>query len=201
MTGAVAALMLAATARADVTNIVRLTLTASIQNTSSENGAIVTTLAPVKKTVTTTQLLGYLAQAVWGTPSFPPGAKLALVTSSPTDGYFVVIDPQYNVLADVSYIMSFSAGTVVYSGKQDFYGNAAPTLKGLEIVRIDYDDTYDGGSIQFSVRGLLSGSVSQGTTTVTQSATVANVTGEGNYQSIPLVVSGSMTFKGTAKLY
>lgn len=191
------ALLITIEAHAQVTNIVTLTLSAFVQNIGNNVNGVTTTLPPVKKTVITHDILGYLSQAEWLEPSFGSGAKLALVTDgAPTSGYFVIVDSHLNLLQDVSDIITFSVGTVIFSGKQDFQGNPSPSVKGTELVTITYDDTFSGGSISFSFTGLLNGTVTGTATSLTQKGTLTNGTGQGTYQGIPLVLTGNFSLAG-----
>src|SRR5438876_7301743 len=160
-------------ARADITNIVRLTFVVSLQNVDTDNGATIATAPPIRKVLATKDVLDYLAQDE--PEPFAPGARLALVTRSPNEGYFIVVDSQFNVLADVSRILVFTAGNnLIFSGKRDQSDNPAPSLKGSELVTITFDDTPLGGKIQFALTGMLTGTVTRTATAIKQTASMPN---------------------------
>lgn len=187
------------TAEAQTTNAVNFSLTAYVQNTSNDNGTIVTTAAPVRRRAATKDLMTYLEQDLG---PFPQGSQLALVAIGSSGGLFEIVDSHGNFVEDLTGIMDLSVGTnVVFSGK-NFSGitTAAPTQKGLTIVRVSFDDTRitGGAGIQFYFQGLLSGTITdrtvQGNIVETQTGTMTGA-GEGTYQNIPMMVSGSMSFR------
>jgi hypothetical protein len=197
--------VLCASAPAQTINLVTITLTLFVQNTSTTKGTVTTTLAPVKQRAVTKDVLTYLAEDLNGEPSFGPGAQLALISYSPTEGYFAVVDKNLRLLADVSGILTFTAGeNLISSGsQQSATGLAAPTLKGMQLATISYDGNggYGPNAVQFSLQGMLSGSITDSTSkaglvTETQTASVSSGTGEGTYNGIPFVVTGTWSLKG-----
>src|ERR1039457_4977361 len=77
--------MAAGSLQAQVTNLVTITATASMQDTTStDNGTVTTYNSPIVYSVTTVEILADLAvdenaEGKYGSPTFPPGAKLVAI--------------------------------------------------------------------------------------------------------------------------
>jgi hypothetical protein len=202
--------------QAGVTNVITIALTASVQGASTDNGTITTTAAPSKHAVATKDILGFLAQAehakgkyAAGT-TFPAGAKLVVVTGSGNGG-FQVLDKNNKPLVDVSDIISSVNGTMdnnIHSGKQiDANGLATPSRTALHILTIKHDDTGIAGSagVLFYMTGFMTSTTTDATPksglyTESQTHTLVSGVGEGTYQGIPLVLTGSLSATGTGTL-
>lgn len=187
-------LFCSSTATASVTNIVSFSAVVFVQNTSKDLGNVTVTDPPVQKRISTRDILNFLAQDL-GYP-FSPDARLALISSGPTSGHFAVVDKRMNMIADASSIMTFNTGfNLVGSGKiYNSTGANAPTSKGMYLATIGFV----GGvsAVQFSVTGLLSGTVTDSLFLETQSAVISNAPGEGTYQGIPLVLTATISLHG-----
>jgi len=129
-----------------------LTLTvsakAAIQQDSTDVGDVTTTPSPQAVKVDTKSILERLASDL--NTSFPAGSKLVLAVDA---GGIAVVDNAGQLLADVSDIMQFDVGdesSQVSSGKSD-HAKGARSEKALLIGTLHFDD----GSIEFSLRGLV----------------------------------------------
>jgi hypothetical protein len=200
--------------QAQLTQILTITATASLQGGSTDNGTVTTYAAPIKHTADTKQILAFLAQdenveGNYGSTNFPSGAKLVIAAN----GAFQVLDKSDNLLVDVSDILSSSnPGTNnIFSGKQnDTNGLASPTTTDLSLLTITFDDSNVGEGavgLTFSMTGIGTGkttdttpNVSTGAYTETDSGSLTSATGEGSYQGDPLVVTGSAKASGKGTL-
>ena len=118
---------------------------------------------------------------------------------------FAVVDKNLRLIADVSGILTFSTGEhLVSSGKQQTAtGLAAPNLQGMQLATISYNGSggYGPNAVKFSLQGMLSGSITDSTVksglvTEAQTASISSGTGEGTYNGIRFVVTGSWSLKG-----
>jgi hypothetical protein len=134
--------------------------------------------------------------------NFSPVAKLALI-----DGQAVVIDGA--TLVSVTNLVSISTVGVnrIKSGTQNGDTNLGfPTLKKLELMEFDFDDTGVGGDFHFYMTGLSRLSftdtepTSTGTYTETYKAKVGSMAGEGSDQNGPFVITGSLSIAGKGTL-
>ena len=220
-TAALALLTLAAgSLQAQVTNVITLSLSVSVQGNSTDVNGVTIAAAPIKHTVATKDILGFLAQAenaegnyLAGT-TFPTGAKLVVISSSNNNNpVFQVLAANNSFLVDVSDIITSADGTFgndIYSGKQnDTTLLAATSETDLHILTMQYDDTWIMGSqdVKFYVTGLMTSTttdtVPNATTSVyteSQSHKLASGTGEGTYQGQPFVLTGTMSATGKATL-
>jgi hypothetical protein len=168
-------------AQTDAENVLTLTATASIQNFSTGDGS--TTLPPIKLSITTKQILQFLAEdehaeGTYALSNFPAGAKLVVLMPSFDlqfyydwmDGTnkevrtFQVRDKHDALLVDVSDILSFSYGSNsafttndIYAGKFDHMtGLALPSWTVVQRATIIFDDTAitGGGGLHFSLTGI-----------------------------------------------
>jgi hypothetical protein len=198
--------------QAQVTNVITVSLTGMEQNSSSDNGTTTTTASPTKRTLATKDLLSLLAEDE--NMVFPTGAKLVVISEHGDDDslHFQVLDKNSHFLADVSDIIS-GEGTGnfdqdVFSGKQnDATSLSTPTITDLQIFTIFYDDTGDGGSLQFYLTGLITNTITDttpnNTTGVykqTESHKISSGAGDGIFDGNPLVVTGSFSATGSANL-
>jgi len=202
--------------QAQVANVITFTATASVQSNTSDNGTVTTTAAPTKVTLDTKQILAFLATAEneegnYGSTTFPTGAKLVTLggTGSPPD--FQVVSKTGALLVDVADIItvtdSGTYGSDISSGKsKDSTGLASTTETDQEIITVAYDDTGAGGSLQFVLTGLFTDKTTDtapsnaGTYRETQSHTLTDAAGDGNYRGNPLVISGGFSASGSATL-
>jgi hypothetical protein len=183
---------------AQIANITSISLVASVQNVSSDKLGSTVTLPAVQHRTANKELLAIIAKDL-GT-SFPTGSQLAIISSGTMDGYFAVVDRQRNKLVDLSNIMQFSTGNnQIYSGKvNNLTGVLSQKASELGVITFD-DSAMSASPIQFKLQGLLTGTLTQTLTATTQTATMASGTGEGSYQSIPMIVTGTMSLRGKAQ--
>jgi hypothetical protein len=198
---------------ASVTNVISLALTAKLQNTVSDDGTNTSAGAPMNKSVKTADILSELAKAAntaghYPSDTFPSGAQLAVVIGHETSPVFLVLDSAKNPILDVSDILSVENGHYdfdVFSGKQNnTTGLAIPSSTDLHVMTFIYDDTaiLGEGGLKFYLGGVMTSKttdkINSGGTTYTE--TMSNKmkgAGEGSYQGTPLVVTGTMSTKGS----
>jgi hypothetical protein len=202
--------------QAQVTQAVTITATASIQGNSSDNGTITTTAAPTKFSVTTKAILIALAvdesaegKYPFPNTTFPSGAKLV---QDGNTGDLQVVDKSGNLLVDVSDIMGFNnpGNNNIFSGKQnDNTQLASPSTTGSSLLTLGFDDTaiIGGEGIKFYLTGIGSGTttdttpnINTGAYTETDKGSLTSGTGEGTSQGAQLLISGTASATGTAKL-
>ena len=204
--------------QAQVTCAITITTTASAQNGSTDNGTTNTTLAPIKVSIDTKQILAAMAlaeNAAGNYPagtSFPTGAKLVVVISNNNAPDFQVLDKTNHLLVDVSDILfglnSGNNGSDIFSGKQtDATGLSSPTTTDLQIFTLAYDDTAILGSdkIKLYLTGLAINTTTDtvpnkltGVYTETQSHKMANAAGDGSQDGLAFVLTGSVAVTGKA---
>jgi hypothetical protein len=214
--------LLRGTSQAQVTIAVTLTATAQVQSASVvDNGSITTTGAPTKVAINNKSILSLLAVAEHAeghylAATFPAGAKLMAIVGLGNNAGpdFEVLDKSNNLLVDVADVLtganSGTYGSKIASGKSnDTTSLADPSRSKLTITTLAYDDTGIAGSsnIQFVLTGLLSettaDTVPNATTHVykeTRTETMKGGAGDGNYSGVPMVLSGTLTLKGSASL-
>jgi len=191
------------TAQASTTNIVTFAATTfSEGTTNSSNGTNTAFAATITKSHNTAEIIHELGNAT--TNSFSSAAKLVLITGNDRP-QFAVIDGA-NVV-DVSGIVSIQTpgDNRIQSGIKNGQTELAfPTLKELQIIELDFDDTsYPNGShLNFFLIGLANVT----TTDTTPSATgvytetfkgkITSMTGEGSSGGNPFVATGSVTVSG-----
>jgi hypothetical protein len=196
--------VVAGSLQAQVTNVLTITATASEQGVSNDVNGVTTYAAPSKLTLDTKQILAFLAADKHTT--FPAGAKLVSASRE-----FMVLDKNNNVLVDVSDILSTTNsgyyGSRIISGKvNDTTGLASTTETKQKIFTLAYDDTGADGSLQFYLTGLITGKTTDtvpnaaGNYTETGSYTMTAAAGDGNYQGIPLVITGGLTATASGTL-
>lgn len=208
-TVAMAALCLGAGGlHAQVTQVITITATASVQGASSysyNNKTYVTTYttaAPTIKSVATKDILKLLATDYQTT--FPSGAKLVMDGSS---GDVEVVDKSGNLLQDVSGIMSFSnpGNNNIQSGKSTSQFNLG-TFSNDQLLTLNFNDTALGGPLQFYMTGIGTGKKTDttpnktGAYTETDSGTLSSATGEGTYNGSEFICSGNASASGKATL-
>ncbi len=167
-------------AQTDAENVLTIAAIALIQNGEADG---ITTLPPVKHSITSKQILQFLAEdehaeGSYASSNFPAGAKLvALMPSFDLQSYydwiggtnkevatFQVRDKNNALLVDVSDILSFSYGSNsafttndIYAGKFDqTTGLALPTWTVLQRATLIFNDTgiIGGGGLHFSLTGI-----------------------------------------------
>jgi hypothetical protein len=197
--------------RAQETNVITFTATASVQANSSDNGTVTTTPVPIKASVDTKQILTALAvdenaAGNWASNKFPTGAILVVVSSEGGPD-FQVLSKTKTLLVDVTNIITASNtgnfGSDIFSGKQnDNTGLADTSETDLQIFTVSFDDTaiVGGEDTQFYLTGLITNTttdtVPNAITHVykeTESHTMSTAAGDGNYQGHPVVITGGFT--------
>jgi hypothetical protein len=198
--------------QAQVTNVITFSLTGMVQGSSTDNGTTTTTASPTKLALATKNILSLLAEDK--STTFPTGAKLVVIGGQGGEGDldFQVVDKNNNFLVDVSDIISAEGtgnfGQDIFSGKQtDITSLSSPTITDMQIFTISYDDTGAGGSLEFYLTGLITNTTTDttpnnitGVYKETQSHKLSSGAGDGNFDSTPLVVTGSFSASGSANL-
>jgi hypothetical protein len=205
---AAALCMCAGNVRADVLQIVTISVTTFTQSSTNDNGTNTTFAPPKSKSHNTAEILKALAQDEYAAgnylnTNFPAGAKLAAGNDS-----FLVVNGT-NILVDVSDILKFQDigdNVEIVSGKQsDLTGLANPTVKRLHLGQITFDDTgINGGTnLKFFIAGLVSDSETDtvpdvnGVYTVTKTGKITNGIGQGtDSDGTPFVLTGTVTVRG-----
>jgi hypothetical protein len=197
-------------------NVCTITATALVQSSgSSTKGSVLTVNAPTKYTLDTKHLLGILAEDYYGNPNtpFPDVAKLVGVGGSGNGVTFQVwsVSKSGTTVFDVSSIITADQGgnygSDVYSGKSNNSGQASPTTTDQQIFTLLFDDTgapYNG-HLQFYMSGVMTSTTTDGTPSAagvykeTQSNKGTSMTGDGNYDGAPLIITGGLnaTASGT----
>jgi hypothetical protein len=193
---------------------VSITGTELAQGAQSNNGKTTTTAAPLKTTITTADVLEYLAKdentaGTYGATTFPTGAKLLYTANSG----FEVVDKHNNVLVNAANILSVvTAGqNEITSGAfGDTTGSATPpfTQTDVRLVTLTYDATSVGGTTKFSVTGTGTSETAtakpsaKGKYTDTDSFSLQDGTGEGvNGAGVNIILTGfTVTASGTTTL-
>jgi len=203
--------------QAQVTQVLTITATASIQGNSSDNNTITTYASPTKFSVTTKVILGALAvdehaeSNYLAGSTFPSGAKLVTINNNNNTNDFQVLDKNGNLLVDVSDILSFNqpGENSIFSGKQnDSTQLASPSTVGSQLLTLSFDDTGipGGEGVKFFYTGIGTGTttdttpnVNTGVYTETDNGSLTSGTGEGTSQGTQLLITGtaSATGKGT----
>jgi hypothetical protein len=191
------------TAQASTTNLVTFAATTFSQGaTNSSNGTNTAFGATITKARSTADILHELGNAT--TNSFSTAAKLVLITGNDKP-QFVVVDGA-NVV-DVHGIVSIQhpGNQKIRSGTENGQTQLAfPTLKELQIIELDFDDTsYPNGShLNFFLIGLANVTTTDtipsatGVYTETFKGKVTSMTGEGSSDSGSFVATGSLTVSG-----
>jgi hypothetical protein len=193
----------ACNAHADSTNFVTFTATTFSQgSTNAINGTNTSFAAGTTKSHNTAEIVQELGSATGH--SFTSAAKLALI-----NGTFIVMDGA--TVVDVSDIISLRmpGENRIRSGtKNGQTGLAFPTVKDLQIVELDFDDTsfQNGSHLNFFLIGLANTTTTDttpganGIYTETFKGKVTSMTGEGSNDSGPFVATGSLTVTGKSVL-
>ncbi len=187
--------------------ITSFTMTTYTQNTVHDNGTTTTYAKPVTNTYNTQAILNFLASDKYAegqlaSPAFPAKAQLAS-----TNGAWVVLDKNNNVLADVSEILSATNagdGMEVISGTQlnGAANLACPTVKTMELIRFTFDDTAiaGGNNISFYLQGLSTKTdtdttpTTTGLYTETQTGVITGAAGGGFWSNgAPFVFTANLT--------
>jgi len=148
------------------TNTVSITATAVSQGTTNDNGRI-TTVSSVNSSVSTKQLLIWLAQDEHAegnfiaSNNFPAGAVLVLIaTSSDNSADFQVLSKDGALLVDVSDILSLdrSSDTIDTAKISDTTGLLSPSGTQTRLLSLTFDDAEliaPGGlvNLQFDLSG------------------------------------------------
>ena len=194
-------------------NIVNVTLTFQSQGGFADNGTVRTYDQPLTSRMNTKDLLNQLAldkyaESNYAKTFFPPGSKLAI---NNTNGAFVVVNGNNELLVDVSDIMSFSSGTNdILSGRvSNTTGLARPKTTELIYASLNFDDTFilpgviipgpgSYGNLKFFVSGLDTVKTtdstpgSAGNYRESTSDSFKNGAGEGQSGGAQCVVTGSI---------
>jgi hypothetical protein len=194
-----------------VTNSVSINATAVAQSGTNNNGTI-TTVSSTKISVNTKQILQWLAldefaEGNFPSNSFPKGAQLVLINGNGSD--FQVLDKNGNPLVDVNDLLSIDHGdrTVVTAKISDVTGLYSPSASQTRLFDFSYDDggIDNGVHLRFDVEGqetitLSDSPVKAGAYTQSISVSVSPMVGDGTYQGIPFVITGSLSFSGKQTL-
>jgi len=203
---ALAAILCAGTvfsARADLTNIVTLSVTTFTQApTNSIDGTNTSFGKIVASTLSTSDLITEIGLANGRT--FSKSAKLILI-----DDQFAIIDN--GTLIPESVILTIQPG-----GENDIQGGiengftflAFPTLNQSALVTVLFDDTSfpPANHLKFVITGLATGTVtdtrpsSAGIYNETMKVKVSSMTGEGLSAGNPIVITGTMSVSGKGTL-
>lgn len=218
LAGAVAGLFVAAAGslqaqgRLDDITVVNVSLKLQLQSGFTDNGSVKIYARPQNQRINTKDLLTLLArdkfaQTNYAGTLFPSGSRLAI---NNTNGAFLVVSRNDELIADVSDILSFSSSTnYVFSGRvSDNTGLASPRINQLALGQLNFDDTFipGGGHLSFSVQGINQirtkdspvGKNSGKYREIVQER-IKNATGEGKFNKIPFVITGSVQGNSRAK--
>jgi hypothetical protein len=198
------------------TNTVSITATAVSQGGTNDNGRT-TSVSSVNSSITTKQLLSWLAQDEHAegnfttSNNFPSGAVLVLIaTSSDNSVDFKVLSKNGTPLVDVSDILSLnrSSGTINTAKISDTTGLLSPSGTQTRLLSLTFDDSSliaPNGlvNLQFDLSGVEVKTVSDttprsGTHTESVSAKITSANGEGTLNGNPFIISGSFSFTGKA---
>jgi hypothetical protein len=182
-----------------------LQLTAYLQNTNHDNGTNTVTSPPRVGPLATADILHALAfdenvKGNWPSNSFPANATLAITNNS------FVVARHGDILLNVSDIMSLTSGDndVTWGSQNDTSGLASPSQHTRRIVRIDFDDTSISGgkNLKFYLQGMLNKTTRDttpvaGKYTETISASITSGAGEGSFESVPFLCTGTAAATGT----
>ena len=207
---------LSAQARIDRTVPLVFTIKATVllqNHVATTNGAVVTTAAPLKYSLTTPGLLVELAleefnESNYFTTNFPAGSKLVylLDLDDSSKSYFYVEDGKGRFVCDVSDIINFSTDsnpTVQSGGVNLSTGRLSSEASSYEL-QFNYDETGAGGTLAFYLSGIaifVSNDVvaNNGVNyTRTISGKVSGMTGSGKIGKDGLTISGSTAVAGKA---
>jgi len=214
----------AGTLNAQVVNVVTLTSTLSTQRPPVDNGTVTTTPAPQRYTLSTKQLLVFLMKAEYSEGNInyktvPSGAKLVAVGDPYSGPTFQIWGSDNKLIVDVSDILYSNTGEygseVTNGAQNDVTLLASPSMTDQFILSLEYDDTgTDVGSLQFGLLGLMVNTTTDtppntatGLYYETQTHAATTAVGDGNYgfdvdgNAKPMVMRGSFTFSGSAKIY
>jgi len=223
ITGAAALALLSTTLgnlQAQVTCVLALSGSVSVQGSSTDDGAVTKYASPTKHSFVTKDILKNLAldenaAGKYNATTFPAGAKLVAIISSRgnDNGDFQVLDKNNNLLVDVTNIISISYGdygNFIISGKQkDSTGLSNPSRVVSNVLRINYDDSRVTGNagFKFYMSGIITGTTTDtlsksatGAYTETKSFKMSPAMGEGVYQSQTFVLTGNMSGAGKGAL-
>lgn len=190
-------------------NIVTVALTLQSQGSISDDGTTRVYANPVKRKVSTKDLLNQLArdkyaQSNYTANFFPAGAKLAL-----SGGAFVVVTRFNQFIVDVSDILKFSGGTndIISGHVNDTTGLAKPQTTELTLVKLTFDDTFisGGGNLSFFVQGVDTVKTKDttpvaGSYVEVTSDSVKNASGEGQSGGTAFIATGSIKGSRNVKL-
>jgi hypothetical protein len=212
---ALAAASTSAQAQVKIDDLTTISTTLKLQlqapGYSSDSGKIFTYDKPIKQTINTKNLLSRLAidkyaQGLYGSTSFPSGAKLGY-----TKGQFVVVKDNSEFIVDVSDIITISGGdyTVISGTIKTTTGLANPKTTELALLRLHFDDTFipGGTNLKFTVQGLNTSKTedtspnSAGKYNEQSSEKTADLTGEGTSLGTPFVVTGNLSGQRDTALY
>ncbi len=183
-------------------NYITVALTLQSQGSFSDDGTTRIYASPVIRQLSTKDLLNQLArdkfaQHAYNANFFPSGAQLAL-----TDGLFIVVDRNSQLIVDVSDILQLTYSTnFVLNGRiNDTTGLASSKITETVVVQLAFDDTEitGGGNVSFTAQGLdtiitkdtavlVNGGIKE-----TSSESVKNISGTGQTSGTPFTVSGSI---------
>jgi len=185
------------------TNILTLAVTAQLQGATNITATLTTVVNPGKFSLTTKQLLAWLAldehaEGTYGATNFPAGAQLAIIGSN-----LKVLGTNQTVLADVSDLLTATDGTnSVFSGKA-FTTNGVydPSATEIEFFKLVYDDSIVAGSVgvKFSLQGILTTTITDskpakttGVVTETITSKMSTASGDGSLNGTPFILTGSL---------
>jgi hypothetical protein len=195
---------------AQVTQLLTITASASVQGAYSysynaKTGITTYTYAaPTKYSISTKSILAILATDYHTT--FPSGAKLVQDGNS---GDIQVVASNGTLLQDVSGVMNLSnpGNNDIHSGKSTSQFPGIGTSSDSSLGTINFDDTGIGGTLQFYLTGITTGSTTDttpnkttGAYTETDTGSLTSGTGEGSYQNNPFVCTGTASASGKATL-
>lgn len=209
----------AVAADAQITLTTAVNMTFSLQNPTTDNGTITSTLAYGRKLFTTKDFLKEIALAEnaagnYGSTTFPAGAKLvAVVPDLATLPAFRVVDKNGVLLVNVSNF--FGCGVAVTSfgyiinSQRINDANGVGSQSNSQCIQFVYDDTPARGAngIQFSLTGTLvktaiDGPVSRVTNQARETITMTlrSGTGDGSLSTQRFMSTGTLSMTGTRQV-
>ncbi|HWD20408.1 MAG TPA: hypothetical protein VHB20_14125 [Verrucomicrobiae bacterium] len=200
--GAALALTIASRGMAQVAENVTITLTALESGATNDNGTTTTVRPPVRRVLTSGELLKRLAldENVAGhypNTNFPAGAHLSY------DGAFLVNDRKGNLLLNVSDILTLQLGQQnIHWGSGKDSGDPPYSHASRQLVTLTYDATGLGGTMKFSASGLgafidIAGKANAQGTSHEVTSMSASLAGDGvDAKGNALVLSGGIVGSG-----
>jgi hypothetical protein len=202
------------------TNLLTIKATVFAQgNANNNNSDKDTTSIVAKESITTKQLLGWIAQdenveGNFNAATFPSGATVKVVADGDGDFDVQVFSKAGVLLVDASDLVTISQGSaVVTSGKvNNTTGFDDSAIKELSLATFTFDDSglgqiFNGTvGLTVSLTGVQSTTitdtrVSDGSFKQSITATISSGTGQGTLNGSPFIVTGSVSYseKGEAE--